>query len=184
MVSFFGERYHPKGKNLKHKVMKTYKIEVPVQMYDGIDELNSDDRKLLEDAITAMEGSYAPYSKYHVGAAVLLENGEVFPGSNQENVAYPSGLCAERVALFAAGARYPDVAVKAIAVTADAEDFEIEGPVTPCGACRQVMAETETRHSSPVRVIMGNKKGKIYAIEKIGDLLPLMFEAEDLKKSK
>lgn len=164
--------------------MRTHKIEVPVQVYESIEELPGEDKSLLEKAMVAMKRAYAPYSMYNVGAAVLLENGEIFLGSNQENVAYPSGLCAERVALFAAGAQYPDVAVKTIAVTAHTDNFKIEGPVAPCGACRQVMAETETRHKKPVRVIMGNATDEIFVIEKIGDLLPLMFEAEELKKTK
>lgn len=164
--------------------MKTIKIEVPIQIYNSIEELNSEDRSLLNKAMEALQGAYAPYSMFRVGAAVLLENGEIFLGNNQENVAYPSGLCAERVALFAAGARYPDVAVKTIAVTAKTKNFTIEAPTAPCGACRQVMAETEMRYKKPVRVIMGNATGTIYATEKIGDLLPLMFEAEELKNNK
>ena len=161
--------------------MKTFNIEIPVREYDDIKELTKADQNLMVEAEKALTCSYAPYSKYHVGAAVLLENGEIFLGSNQENVAYPSGLCAERVALFSAAAKYPSVAVKAIAITAKAENFVIESPITPCGACRQVMAESEHRHKTHIRVIMGGTKGRIFEIEKIADILPLMFEAENLK---
>lgn len=162
--------------------MKKHTIEIPVEVYTDKEELSPQDQNLLNEATKALEGSYAPYSKYHVGAAVLLENGAIIHGGNQENVAYPSGLCAERVALFAASSKYPDIPVVSIAITAHAEEFKIHKPVPPCGSCRQVMAETETRFQKPIRVIMGNSTGEVYITKKIGDLLPLMFEAIELKK--
>ncbi|PID93048.1 MAG: cytidine deaminase [Bacteroidetes bacterium] len=161
--------------------MKTRNITIKVKTYDNLQELPSEDKILMEKAIEALESSYAPYSNYHVGAALLLENGKIILGSNQENVAYPSGLCAERVALFTAGVQEPNVPVKAIAITAKADHFQIEDPITPCGACRQVMAETETRYETPIRILMGNATGIIHVIERTSDLLPLMFEAKELK---
>jgi cytidine deaminase len=138
----------------------------------------------MELAIKATDFAYAPYSTFRVGAAVLLKNGKIFTGNNQENMAYPSGLCAERVALFYAASQYPDVAVKAIAVTAHASDFEIDHPVAPCGACRQVMAETENRSQEKMRLIMMGEKGKVQIIEGVDNILPLMFHEENLKKKK
>ena len=136
----------------------------------------------MESATKAIENAYAPYSAFKVGAAVLLENDEIITGNNQENVAYPSGLCAERVALFYAASIYPEVTVKTIAVTASAVHFDLSEPVTPCGSCRQVMSETENRFESPIRIIMRGESGKIYITKGINNLLPLMFHAEELKK--
>jgi cytidine deaminase len=117
-----------------------------------------------------------------VGAAVLLDNGKIFTGNNQENVAYPSGICAERVALFYASSQYPDIPVKAIAISARARGFKINSPVTPCGSCRQVMAETENRFQQKMKLIMRGENGKINVVDGIKNLLPLMFRAEELKK--
>jgi cytidine deaminase len=162
--------------------MKKAEIVVSYSIYNSADELSETDRHLLKKAGEAINGSYAPYSAFQVGAAVLLENGEIILGSNQENVAYPSGLCAERVALFYASARYSDIPVKAIAITARSVDFEIEEPVTPCGSCRQVMAETENRFGNHIRVIMQGQSGQIFTVTGINNMLPLMFHAEKLKK--
>ncbi len=164
--------------------MEIKKLEINIEHYNQPSELTNEERKLLLEALQAVDGSYAPFSQFHVGAAVLLENGMVIKGSNQENSAYPSGLCAERVALFYANSQYPDVAVKAIAITARAEHFIIESPIAPCGSCRQVMAETEHRQKSKIRVIMQGQKGPVLATEGIENLLPLMFQEEKLKKKK
>ncbi len=162
--------------------MKKEEIVVSYSVYRDINELPETDRQLLLQAGEAIKGSYAPYSAFRVGAAVLLENGQVIQGSNQENVAYPAGLCAERVALFYASAHYSGIPVKAIAITAHSEDFDIEEPVTPCGSCRQVMAETENRFGEKIRVIMQGASGSIYVVTGINNMLPLMFHAEKLKK--
>ena len=164
--------------------MEVRKLEVKFEQYNERGELNKEEQALLKQAVDAVDGSYAPYSEFHVGAAVLLENGVVVKGSNQENSAYPSGLCAERVALFYANAQYPGVAVKAIAITAKADHFIIETPIAPCGACRQVMSETEHRQQNKIRVIMQGQHGKIMATEGIENLLPLVFQEEKLKKKK
>jgi cytidine deaminase len=151
--------------------------------YSSIEELNPADRSLLEQASEAIKSAYAPYSAYHVGAAALLENGRIVTGNNQENVAYPSGICAERVALFYASSQFPEVPVVAIAVTAKAKHFKIKSPVTPCGSCRQVMAETENRFHKPIRLIMHGENGKIIIVEGVKNILPLMFTAEELKNN-
>lgn len=162
--------------------MRNLKKEINFTEYNSGDELPENDRILLEKARDSLARAYAPYSRYQVGAALLLANGEIFTGSNQENVAYPSGLCAERVAAFAASSQYPEVPMEAIAITAQAEDFNIGSPVTPCGSCRQVLAEFENRHNKPIKLILKGEKGKIQVIEKVEDMLPLMFHADELKK--
>lgn len=162
--------------------MKEINLNITYKEYESIEELNSEDRSLLECARKAIKSAYAPYSTYHVGAAVLLDNGKIISGNNQENVAYPSGICAERVALFYASSQYPDVPVKSIAISAKAKGFNVNEPVTPCGSCRQVMAETETRFQNNLRLIMRGENGKINIIEGVKNVLPLMFHAEELKK--
>jgi cytidine deaminase len=163
--------------------MKKIEVTVSYIEYESPDELGDDDRLLLEKARGAIRSAYAPYSAYHVGAAVLLENGKIFTGNNQENVAYPSGICAERVALFYASSQYPDVPVKAMAISAKAKGFKVHSPVNPCGSCRQVMAETENRFGNKLRLIMRGENGKINVIAGVSNLLPLMFRAEELKRS-
>ena len=164
--------------------MKKIDIAVSYYEFDGPDELTNEDRNLLEEARGAINAAYVPYSAYHVGAAVLLENGKVFTGNNQENVAYPSGICAERVALFYASSQYPDVPVKAIAVSAKAKGFTVHSPVTPCGSCRQVMAESENRFDNELKLIMRGENGKINVVRGVKKLLPLMFRADELKRNR
>ncbi len=154
--------------------MKATKIEITVYEANSIHELPAADAALLNDATVATKQSYAPYSKFNVGAAVLLENGEIIYGSNQENAAYPSGLCAERVALFYANSRFPNVAVKAIAINSAVNGRENDDPVFPCGDCRQVLLECENRFGKPIRVIMGGVKNT-KVVTSIKDLLPLSF---------
>ena len=162
--------------------MKKNEIIISYQEYEHIDELNETDHLLLEAARKAIKSAYAPYSDYHVGAAVLLENGETVTGNNQENVAYPSGICAERVALFYASSQYPEIPVKAIAVSAKAKGFSVHSPVTPCGSCRQVMAESENRFKNQLRLIMRGENGKIIVMTGVSNLLPLRFHADELKR--
>jgi cytidine deaminase len=139
------------------------------------EELSPADQHLVTLAIEATQRSYAPYSHFHVGAAVLLENGVEVIGCNQENAAYPSGLCAERTALFAAGAQYPDVAVDTLAIAARGTDGELlSEPCSPCGSCRQVIIETETRAKHPIRILLYGRRCT-YVIDGIRQLMPLMF---------
>lgn len=141
----------------------------------NMDELSAEEKHLVELAIEATSRSYAPYSKFHVGAAVRLDNGVEIIGCNQENAAYPSGLCAERTALFAAGAQYPDVPVRMLAIAARGTHGELEDePVPPCGSCRQVMIESETRANAPMRILLYGKKF-VYVIDGIRKLMPLTF---------
>ncbi|MBR0523697.1 MAG: cytidine deaminase [Prevotella sp.] len=140
-----------------------------------MDELSAEEKHIVEMAIEATNRSYAPYSKFHVGAAVLLDNGVELAGCNQENAAYPSGLCAERTALFYAGAQYPEVGVSLLAIAARGTDGELtEEPTGPCGSCRQVIIESETRAGHPIRILLYGRK-YVYVIEGIRPLMPLTF---------
>jgi cytidine deaminase len=154
--------------------MKKKTIEITVYCADSRADLPAADAALLQMATQAMRQAYAPYSHFHVGAAVLLENGETVCGNNQENAAYPSGLCAERVALFYASAKYPGVAVRAIAINSGTNGEENAQPVYPCGSCRQVLLEYEMRSGNPIRIIMGSA-GKTHVVNSVSDLLPLHF---------
>ena len=145
-------------------------------------ELSVEEQQLVANAKSAFKTAYAPYSGFLVGASVLLENGEVINGSNQENVAYPSGLCAERVALFYAGARYPDVKVKTIAVSVFSNNFEVTDVISPCGACRQVMAEYEDKQAKAIKVILHSPTDEVLIANTVEDLLPFMFKSPLLKK--
>jgi cytidine deaminase len=138
-------------------------------------ELSDDERKLVEAAIASTQHSYAPYSHFHVGAAIMLANGIVIPGCNQENAAFPAGLCAERSAIFAAGAQYPDQPITMVAIAArNVEGQLTKLPVSPCGTCRQVMIETETRYQQPLRILLYGQE-KIYVMDGIKNLMPLSF---------
>lgn len=162
--------------------MKVKNINIRFEEYENIGELPLDDQQLLENAKLAIDSSYAPYSAFHVGAAVLLDSGKVITGSNQENGAYPSGLCAERVALFHAKHQNPDASIKVLAITAHADHFNVDYPITPCGACRQVIAEVQNRQTKPIRIILKGETGAVRIIEGIENLLPLMFKEEKLKR--
>lgn len=159
--------------------MKTTEIRILVYEYQTIDELPVNDRMLLREARKITPFAYAPYSGFHVGAAVFLSNGKVITGNNQENSAYPSGLCAERVALFYANANYPDSEVKAIAISAAKNGVLVNEPVKPCGACRQALAETEVRFGTPIRIILDGQDS-ILILNGVESLLPLSFSKKAL----
>ena len=145
------------------------------------EELYIQDRQLIESAKQATQQSYAPYSQFHVGAAVLLEDGTTITGTNQENAAYPSGLCAERTALFYASSAHPDKAIVALAIAAHTKGEFTSNPISPCGACRQVMLEIEQRQARPIRTLLYGTEG-VYVIEDgVRELLPLTFGASFLK---
>ena len=144
-----------------------------------MDELSQSDRELVSAAMEATKGSYAPYSKFRVGAAARLANGLVFTGANQENAAYPSGLCAERTTLFAANAQYPDQPVLALAIAARKGNRFMPTPFSPCGACRQVISGVEDRFGHPVRILLYGTEG-IYECNGIDALLPLRFVDSDM----
>ncbi|WP_294535598.1 cytidine deaminase [uncultured Bacteroides sp.] len=159
--------------------MKELVISTLVKVYQ-YDELSESDQELLTNAMDATRRSYAPYSRFSVGAAARLANGIVVTGTNQENAAYPSGLCAERTTLFFANSQYPDQPVDTLAIAAKTEKDFIDTPIPPCGACRQVMLETEKRYGQPLRVLLYGKKG-IYEIRSVSDLLPLSFDASAME---
>ncbi|MDF9830995.1 cytidine deaminase [Parabacteroides sp. PF5-6] len=152
--------------------MKEIKIETKIEVI-SIEELSPLDAELMNKAVSAAKDAYAPYSGFHVGVALMLTNGKIIVGNNQENAAYPSGLCAERVALFTAGAQYPNIPVRDIAIAA-IKDGEVRSHISPCGACRQVMFESENRGKVPMRILLcGNEE--IQVISSARDLLPLAF---------
>ena len=150
--------------------------------YESMEQLPPSDRELLEHAKIAVDSAYAPYSHYMVGAAVRMGNGKIFTGNNQENMAFPSGLCAERVALFAATSANPGITVKAIAITAKSRQFPVEKPVMPCGSCRQALIEYEMLSSEKIKIILMGESGKVITIEGVDALLPLSFKEEGLRK--
>jgi len=160
--------------------MKTTEIKIVVYEYQNIDELTENDRILITEARRITAQAYAPYSGFHVGAAVLLGNGQIITGNNQENSAYPSGLCAERVALFYANANFPDSEVVTIAVSAAKNSVLVNEAVKPCGACRQALAETEVRFGKPIRIILDGQDS-ILLLNGVESLLPLSFSKKDLK---
>jgi cytidine deaminase len=162
--------------------MIQHTLNIAFTEYHSVEELNTDDRQLLDNAWKAIKSSYAPYSRFYVGAALRLENGEIVTGSNQENAAYPSGLCAERVAVFSASSQYPGVAINSIAVVATTDVFNLSHPVTPCGGCRQVLAEYESLSGKPLRTLMQGNNGSVWIVEGVSNFLPLMFQGEQLKK--
>jgi len=160
--------------------MKILSLNAKIEVYENVEELNRADASLLEAAKKSLEDAYAPYSKFKVGAALRLKNGKIIIGSNQENAAFPVTLCAERVAIFAAAAQYPNEAIEAVAITAKSSSHVVDKPVTPCGSCRQVIHESEYRFQKAIRVILHGETGEVYVIESIKDILPLTFDAHFL----
>lgn len=159
--------------------MKELNIQIDIRIY-AYEELNLDDRNLVDAACNATHNSYAPYSHFSVGAAARLANGCIISGSNQENAAYPSGLCAERTTLFYANSQYPDQPVETLAIAARNEKGEfLSSPIPPCGACRQVMLETETRFKCPMRILLYGTQG-VYELKNVSQLLPLSFSAASM----
>ncbi len=156
--------------------MKSLIITSTLEVYDSIDELPQDVQQLMEKAFEARDTAYAPYSKFKVGAALMLENGEIVKGSNQENASYPSGLCAERTAIFYAGAQYPNVKFHKMAISAKSENHRVVTPIPPCGSCRQSIAEYEVKQESPIELYFMGESGKVVKSNSLKDLLPLVFD--------
>lgn len=154
----------------------TKNITLSYEEFEHYNQLIEVDQRLVVAAMEMTKKAYAPYSQFHVGAAARLENGEVVLGNNQENIAYPSGLCAERVALFYAGANFPNEVVETICITAFGDLLPKENWLTPCGSCRQVMGETEMRQASPLRVILVSQNNKVLIFNSASDLLPFAFK--------
>ena len=155
-------------------------IHINIEEYKSPDELSVDEQHLIDRAIQTARDAYAPYSEFRVGASLLLDNGTFVNGNNQENAAQPDGLCAERVAIFAANAMHPESPVKMMAIAAVYQDKLLDQPVYPCGSCRQALLESENRFNQPVRILMYGKAG-IHVVNSIKDLLPLSFDSSFLK---
>lgn len=156
--------------------MKKLTITTDLEVFDSTDELPGDIQDLMEQAIAAREKSYSPYSKFRVGAAISLDNGEVITGSNQENASYPAGLCAERTAIFYAGARFPESKINKLVITARSMNHLVDTPTPPCGSCRQAIAEYEMKQKEPIEIFFMGETGKVVKANSIGDLLPLIFD--------
>ena len=156
--------------------MKEININTQLSVFESMQELPNDVNELMQKAIQVRKNAYAPYSKFNVGAAILLDNGEIALGSNQENAAYPSGLCAERVAIFHAGAIYPNAKIVKMAITAGSITSATTKPIPPCGACRQAIFEYEFRQDVPIEIYFMGETGEIYKSNSIQNLLPLTFD--------
>jgi len=156
--------------------MKEIKIDVAFKVYSSINELEDSARKLMGKAVEIRKKAYAPYSKFRVGAAILLENGEVVTGSNQENAAFPSGICAERTAIFYAGANFPDMRIIAIAISACSDLKVAKSPIPPCGSCRQSMFEYEVKQEASIRLFCMGGVGEVIESDSVGNILPFHFD--------
>lgn len=156
--------------------MKEIKIESLLNVYENLDELPEDVVLLMKSAAEARDKSYSPYSNFSVGAALMLENNEVITGSNQENASYPSGLCAERTAIFYAGAKFPEVKIVRMAIIAGSRAKLTDEPIPPCGACRQSIAEYEIRQQAPIEIFFMGETGKVIRSHSLSNILPLVFD--------
>jgi cytidine deaminase len=152
-------------------------LTISYKEFDNWKELSADDIELVEKAFDVSKDAYAPYSKFYVGASLRMEDKSIILGSNQENIAYPSGLCAERVALFYAGAIYPNLKVKKICVVAKGDLIPKENWVSPCGSCRQVMAESQNRQKEPIEIILVSQNNRVLFFHSVTDLLPFVFNS-------
>ncbi len=160
--------------------MKKLELRFALETYTSKKELPADEAALLDTAKAALKKAYAPYSGFKVGAAVLLENGEILTGTNQENASFPAGICAEGTVFSAAASLFPDVPVRKLAITVKSHTHVVDHPVAPCGICRQRILEHENRYKKPVRIIIMGEKGSIFAMDSIKVLLPLYFSKTDL----
>lgn len=160
--------------------MRKIEISTSVTVFSNVSELSTEDKILMNKAIEARKNAYAPYSKFNVGAALLLDNGEIVLGSNQENAAYPSGMCAERVAIWKAGSTFPGVKITKLAITASSTITKVDKPVGPCGACRQTLSEFEINQKEPFEVIFMGEVGEIVKTASLLSLLPFSFDSSYL----
>jgi cytidine deaminase len=160
--------------------MKEITITTQFKVFESIEELPNDIQDLMTQAVEVRKNAYAPYSKFRVGVAIFLDNGKIVLGSNQENAAYPSGLCAERVAIFYAGAVYPEAKILKMAITAASDTNQTTAPIPPCGSCRQSIAEYEIKQETPIEIYFMGEIGTIYKSESLKNLLPFMFDKKFL----
>lgn len=161
--------------------MKKEKYSFNYEVFESIDQLNNEDADLLKEARKVTQFAYAPYSNFKVGAFATLVNGKTVSGTNQENAAYPAGICAERTLMSTASSLFPGVGIKTIAISYNNVNGESDHPISPCGICRQSFFEFQERTKNPIRVILSGMEGKVLIIENVADLLPLVFGAEDMK---
>lgn len=161
--------------------MKEHEIKINFKEYGSLAELDTADKELCEEAVKALDTSHSPYSKFRVGVAMRLQSGKILHASNQENAAYPSGLCAERVALFHWGANHADDPIQTMAVTAHTDEFELLKPVTSCGACLQVLAEYEKKQNRAIKMLLYCKGGPVWVATGIESFLPFLFFEDRLK---
>lgn len=160
--------------------MKDIIISTQFSAFESVQELPNEVQNLMSQAVEVRKNAYAPYSKFRVGAALLLDNGKIVLGSNQENAAYPSGLCAERVAVFHAGSNYPEAKILKMAITAASDTNQTTAPIPPCGSCRQSIAEYEIKQDAPIEIYFMGEIGAIYKSASLKNLLPLMFDKKFL----
>jgi cytidine deaminase len=160
--------------------MKKVILETVLSVYESLEELDRNAAVLMQQAIIARSRSYSPYSKFSVGTAIRLENGEIITGSNQENASYPSGLCAERTAIYYAGSQFPNTKIISMAITAGAKDKKTDNPIPPCGACRQAIAEYEVKQGSPIEIYFMGEIGKVAKSDSLANMLPLIFDKSAL----
>jgi cytidine deaminase len=160
--------------------MKEINITTSFTVFSSAAELPKEIQDLMQQAVEIRKKAYAPYSKFRVGAALLLDNGKIVLGSNQENAAYPSGLCAERVAIFQSGAIYPEAKILKLAVTAASDTNPTLAPIPPCGACRQSISEYEFKQDTPIEIYFMGESGEVYKSDSITNLLPLSFDKKFL----
>lgn len=160
--------------------MKEIKIEAVLQVYESASELSEDIQYLMQKAVEARNRAYAPYSKFNVGAALLLDTGEIILGNNQENASYPSGLCAERTAIYYAGAQFPEATILRMAITASSQNKPTTEPIPPCGACRQAIAEYEIKQKLPIEIYFMGETGKVAKSKSLENLLPFVFDKSAL----
>lgn len=156
--------------------MKIIKIESEFEVYEDLNSLPSKALELMRNAVKSRLRAYAPYSKFLVGAAILLDNGEIITGNNQENACYPSGLCAERTAIYYAGSKYPDAKIVLMAIVAGSTKHKTITPIPPCGACRQAIAEYEVKQESPIDIYFMGETGEVMRSKSLSNLLPFVFE--------
>lgn len=156
--------------------MKKLQLITDYILFDSISELDSETQELMNIAIKARKNAYAPYSNFNVGSAILLDNNKIVTGSNQENAAYPSGMCAERVAIYSSGSTYPNNSIIKLAISASSTLKEVVQPVAPCGACRQAISEYEVKQNSPIEIYFMGETGAIIKVNSLKDLLPLGFD--------
>ena len=156
--------------------MKEININTSFSVYSSIAELPEEIQSLMRSAVETRKNAYAPYSKFRVGTALLLDNDNIVLGSNQENAAYPSGLCAERVAIFQSGAIYPEAKILRMAISAASDTNETKSPIPPCGACRQSISEYEFKQGIPIEIYFMGESGEVYKSDSIKNLLPLSFD--------